>query len=182
VVFGNVVAALGRHITADAIVSMDAGVSAGMMYRYYPWSPPQILLTPIAGTMGWGMPGAVAAAMRHPDRQVICMIGDGGMLMGGMELSAASERQLPLMIILANNSSYGAIRLNLDRAYPGRRTATELHNPDFAVLAKAFGCRFFSINAESDIPQVLEAAFAERALTLVEVKTSLSTILPSHRS
>jgi acetolactate synthase-1/2/3 large subunit len=182
VVFGNVVAALGRHIAPDAIVSMDAGVSAGMMYRYYPWTPPQILLTPIAGTMGWGMPGAVAAALRHPDRQVICMIGDGGMLMGGMELAAASERGLPIMIILANNASYGAIRVNLDRAYPGRRTATELHNPDFIMLAKAFGCRTFSIGAENEIPFVLEAAFAERALTLVEIKTSLATILPSRRS
>jgi acetolactate synthase-1/2/3 large subunit len=145
-VFGNVVAELGRHIAPNAIVSMDAGVSAGMMYRYYPWSPPQILLTPIAGTMGWGMPGAVAAGLRHPDRQVICMIGDGGMLMGGMELAAASERNLPLVIILANNASYGAIRVNLDRAYPGRRTATELHNPDFIALAKAFGCRTFTIS------------------------------------
>jgi acetolactate synthase-1/2/3 large subunit len=132
--------------------------------------------------MGWGMPGAVAAALRHPDRQVVCMIGDGGMLMGGMELAAASGRNLPLVIILANNASYGAIRLNLDRAYPGRRTATELHNPDFITLAKAFGCRTFSIGAESDIPSVLEAAFAERALTLVDVKTSLATILPSRRS
>lgn len=182
VVFGNVVAELGRHIAPDAIVSMDAGVSAGMMYRYYPWSPPQILLTPIAGTMGWGMPGAVAAALRHPDRQVICMIGDGGMLMGGMELAAASERNLPLVIILANNASYGAIRVNLDRAYPGRRTATELHNPDFIALAKAFGCRTFAIATESEVPSVLEAAFDERALTLVEVKTSLNAILAPLRS
>jgi len=128
------------------------------------------------------MPGAVAAGLRHPDRQVICMIGDGGMLMGGMELAAASERNLPLVIILANNASYGAIRVNLDRAYPGRRTATELHNPDFIALAKAFGCRTFTIGAESEIPSVLEAAFAERALTLVEVKTSLSTILAPRRS
>ena len=154
---------------------MDAGVSAGMMYRYYPWTPPQILLTPIAGTMGWGMPGAVAAALRHPDRQVICMIGDGGMLMGGMELAAASERNLPITIVLANNSSYGAIRVNLDRAYPGRRTATELHNPDFVMMAKAFGCRTFSINAESEISSVLDAAFAERTLTLIDVNVIKTT-------
>lgn len=182
VVFGNVVAELGRHIAPDAIVSMDAGVSAGMMYRYYPWAPPQILLTPIAGTMGWGMPGAVAAGLRHPDRQVVCMIGDGGMLMGGMELAVAAGRKLPLVIILANNASYGAIRVNLDRAYPGGRTATELHNPDFGRLGEAFGCRVFSIAAETDIAPVLAEAFARRALTLVEVKTSLATVLPSRQS
>jgi len=181
VVFGNVVAELGRHIAADAIVAMDAGISAGMMYRYYPWTPPQVLLTPIAGTMGWGMPAAVAAAMRHPDRQVICMIGDGGMLMGGMELAVAAERNLPIVIVLANNASYGAIRLNLERAYPGRRTATDLHNPDFQTLARAFGCRTFSIDTEDEVAPVLAAAFAERALTVVEVKTSLSIALPQRR-
>ena len=177
VVFGNVIAELGRHIAPDAIVAMDAGISAGMMYRYYPWTPPQILLTPIAGTMGWGMPAAVAAAMRHPDRQVICMIGDGGMLMGGMELANAAERGLPITIILANNASYGAIRLNLDRAHPGRRVATDLHNPDFQMLARSFGCRCFAIGSEDEIAPVLAEAFATRALTFVEVKTSLSVAL-----
>ena len=178
VVFGNVIAELGKHIRPDAIVAMDAGISAGMMYRFYPWTPPQILLTPIAGTMGWGMPAAVAAAMRHPDRQVICMIGDGGMLMGGMELAAAAERNLPITIVLANNASYGAIRLNLDRAYPGRKTATELHNPDFQALARAFGCRTFAIDREDKVEPVLAEAFGTRALTFVEVKTSLTVALP----
>jgi acetolactate synthase-1/2/3 large subunit len=177
VVFGNVVAELGRHIAPDAIVAMDAGISAGMMYRFYPWTPPQILLTPVAGTMGWGMPAAVAAAMRHPERQVICMIGDGGMLMGGMELANAAERGLPIKIILANNASYGAIRLNLDRAHPGRRVATDLHNPDFQMLAASFGCRCFAIEREEDVAPVLSDAFAEPGLTFVEVKTSLSVAL-----
>ncbi|TDR90067.1 thiamine pyrophosphate-dependent enzyme [Enterovirga rhinocerotis] len=177
VVFGNVIAELGRHIAPDAIVAMDAGISAGMMYRYYPWTPPQILLTPIAGTMGWGMPAAVAAAMRHPDRQVICMIGDGGMLMGGMELANAAEHGLPITIILANNASYGAIRLNLDRAHPGRRVATDLHNPDFQMLARSFGCRSFGIEREEDVAPVLAEAFATKGLTFVEVKTSLSVAL-----
>lgn len=178
VVYGNVITEVSRHLTPDAIVAMDAGISAGLMYRYHAWTPPQILLTPITGTMGWGMPAAVAAAMRHPERQVVCMIGDGGMLMGGMELAAAAQRKLPILIILANNSSYGAIRLNLDRAYPGRTTATELHNPDFIGLARAFGCRAFSIETEDQVAPVLAQAFAERNLTFVEVKTSLSIALP----
>jgi acetolactate synthase-1/2/3 large subunit len=178
VVFGNVVARLGDHLAPDAIVAMDAGISAGLMYRYHAWSPPQILLTPVAGTMGWGMPAAVAAALRDPGRQVVCIIGDGGMLMGGMELAAASERNLPITIILANNASYGAIRLNLERAYPGRRTATDLHNPDFEMLARAFGCKTYRIEREQDIGPVLASAFAERALTLIEVRTSLAAALP----
>lgn len=179
VAFGDVVVALARHVAPDAIVSMDAGISAGLMYRHFPWTPPQTLLTPITGTMGWGMPGAVAASLRHPGRQVVCMIGDGGLLMGGMELAVAAERRLPITIILANNASYGAIRLNLERAYPGRRTATDLHNPDFQLLARAFGCRVLSIASADQVAPVLAEAFAERTLTLVEVRTSLSVALPA---
>lgn len=182
VVFGNVVTELKEHIAPDAIVSMDAGVSAGMLYRHYDWTPPQILLTPITGAMGWGMPGAVAAALRHPKRQVICMIGDGGFLMGGMELAVAMERQLPITIVLANNNSYGAIRRNLEQQYPGCRTGTDLCNPDFNLLGRAFGCRTFKISAESDIRPVLAEAFGQRTLTLVEVNTSLDAALPHQSS
>jgi acetolactate synthase-1/2/3 large subunit len=182
VAFGHVVEALREHIQPDAIVSMDAGISAGMMYRHYDWTPPQILLTPITGAMGWGVPGAVAAALRHPERQVICMIGDGGMLMGGMELAVAAERSLPITLILANNRSYGAIRVNLEREHPGRRTGTDLHNPDFVMLGRAFGCRTFAINSESEVRPVLAEAFSERLLTLVEVRTSLEVALPARGS
>jgi acetolactate synthase-1/2/3 large subunit len=178
VAFGRVVEALREHIHPDAIVSMDAGISAGMMYRHYDWTPPQILLTPITGAMGWGVPGAVAAALRYPGRQVICMIGDGGMLMGGMELAVAAERSLPITLILANNRSYGAIRVNLEREHPGRRTATDLHNPDFIMLGRAFGCRTFAINSEPEIRPILAEAFSKRSLTLVEIRTSLEVALP----
>ena len=179
VVFGNVVAALSEHIQPGAVVSMDAGISAGLMYRYYKWTPPQILLTPIAGTMGWGIPGAVAAALRHPDRQVIAMVGDGGMLMNGMELAVAAERDLPIVIILANNASYAAIRVNLDRAFPRQRLATDLWNPDFRMIGRAFGCRTLAIDTEDQVVPILEEAFAGSRLTLVEVRTSLESVLPS---
>jgi len=177
VAFGNVVLEMGQYVKPDAIVSMDAGISAAMLYRHYNWTPPQLLLTPIAGTMGWGIPGAVAAALRFPDRQIICMIGDGGLLMGGMELAVAAERKLPITIILANNKSYGAIRLNLEREYPGRQTATVLHNPDFQQLSAAFGCKTYQIINDDEIASVLASAFSTRALTLVEVRTSLQVAL-----
>jgi acetolactate synthase-1/2/3 large subunit len=178
VVFGNVVAALGRHIASDAIVALDAGISAALMYRYYEFKPPQILLTPITGSMGFGIPAAVSASLRYPERQVICLIGDGGILMGGNELAVAAERGLPITVLLANNNSYGAIRVNLEREYPGRTTATQLHNPDFSHLAAAYGCRFLKIEREDEVEDVLAAAFSERGLTLVEVQTSLEIALP----
>lgn len=181
VVFGNVVAELGQYIKTDAIVALDAGVSAAMMYRHYPFKTGQILLTPITGAMGFGIPAAVAASLRYPQRQVICVIGDGGMLMGGNELAVALERNLPLVILLANNVSYGAIRVNLDRSYPGRSVATRLANPDFQQLGRAYGCKTLKISNEDEVVPMLREAFAERCLTFVEVKTSLNVVLPSLR-
>ena len=98
--------------------------------------------------------------------------------MGGNELAVAAERNLPLVILLANNTSYAAIRVNLDRAYPGQRTATDLWNPDFALMGQAYGCHTLRIEREDEVEPVLAEAFSERRLTFVEVRTSLESVLP----
>ena len=178
VVFGNVIAALALHAAKDALFAMDAGISPAMLYRHFPLQPDQRVLCLVTGSMGFGIPAATAAGLRFPDRQVICIIGDGGFLMGGNELAVAAERKLPLVVILANNNSYGAIRVNLERAFPGQRTATELVNPDFQLIGQAYGAKTLKIAREDQIAPVLAEAFAHKGLVFVEVTTSLSTALP----
>lgn len=178
VVFGNVIAALAPHVAKDALFAMDAGISPAMLYRHFSIQQDQTVLCLVTGSMGFGIPAATAAGMRFPDRQVICLIGDGGFLMGGNELAVAAERKLPLVVILANNNSYGAIRVNLEKAFPGRRTATDLVNPDFQLIGRAYGAKTLKIAREDEIAPVLAEAFAHKGLVLVEVTTSLSTALP----
>jgi acetolactate synthase-1/2/3 large subunit len=111
VVFGNVIAALEKHIAPDAIFAMDAGINAAMLYRHHVFTRGQTLLTPITGTMGWGIPAATAAALRYPKRQVICLIGDGGFLMGGNELAVAATTAVwAPSASISNASSPGAPR------------------------------------------------------------------------
>jgi acetolactate synthase-1/2/3 large subunit len=178
-VFGNVVASLAGRLKRDAIVTMDAGMSAAMLYKQVPWQPPQLMLATIAGVMGAGIPGAVAAAMRCPDRQVVCAVGDGSFLMTGNELALAVERKLDLCIVLSHNRSYGSIRVQQEREFPGRVEGTNLSTADFAMLGRAFGCKALVIEHEADIERVLEEALASKGPVLVEVKASLSAMLPA---
>jgi acetolactate synthase-1/2/3 large subunit len=175
VVFGSVIAALARRDTADAVFTIDAGNFSGWLSRYYPFRASHRLLGPISGAMGFGVPAAVAAALRLK-RRVICLVGDGGMLMTGNELAVAVQHKLPLLIIVSSNGSYGTIRLHQERAFPGRRIATDLANPDFARLAEAFGATGIRVEHEAEIESALDRAFAAAGPVLIDVRTSLEHI------
>jgi acetolactate synthase I/II/III large subunit len=174
--FESVVEIIGRHLPSDAIVTLDAGTFAAPAYRLIPFAPPQRLLAPASGAMGFGVPAAVAAALRMPQRRVICLVGDGGFLMTGNELAVARDRGLALKTVLSENGMYGSIRLHQEREYPGRVIGTSFANPDFELFGRAFGCNVTRIRARDDLaslPQIL----ARPALELVVVDTSLEAVL-----
>ena len=129
-----------------------------------------------AGAMGMGVPSAIASALRDPGRQVVCFVGDGGFLMTGNEMIAAVERNLPIRFIVSNNASYGTIRLYQERNHPDRALATNLSNPDFVLLAEAYGLKGFKIETDDDIKPAIAEAFAVDGPSLIEVKTSLEYI------
>jgi acetolactate synthase-1/2/3 large subunit len=137
--FGAVVSAFARRAAADAVVITDAGNFGSWVHRHWPWQPGNLLLGLVGGAMGFGVPGAVAAALRLPGRQVLSFIGDGGMLMTGGELATAMQHGAALKLIVSNNRSYGTIRLHQERDYPHRVSATDLANPDFSAWARSFG-------------------------------------------
>jgi acetolactate synthase-1/2/3 large subunit len=89
--------------------------------------------------MGYGLPAAIAAKLRLPERCVVAVAGDGDFLMNGQELATAAKYGLDLLVIVVDNSSYGTIRMHQERDFPGRVNATDLANPDFSALARAFG-------------------------------------------
>jgi acetolactate synthase-1/2/3 large subunit len=178
VAFGNVVRALGE-LTPDATsIVPDAGISAALAYKFFPFKGKRKLYSTMSGVMGYGVPGAVAIAMREPERTVVCLVGDGGFMMTGNELAVAVERKLPVKIFLSNNRSLGTIRLHQERMYPGRSHATDLTGPDFSKLAQAFGCETLLIERDEDVEPMIRAALAAAGPVFVEVKASLSAILP----
>ncbi len=173
VVFGNVIKGLAGALDDDAVIANDAGNFSTWLHRLFPFKPTHTFLGAVAGAMGFGVPAAVAAGLRHPDRQVACLVGDGGFQMTGNEMSVAVERNLPIRIFVSNNGSLGTIRLYQEKDYPGRTIATDLPNPDFAAVGAAFGLTAFKIETEDDVAPVIEKAMAVDGPALVEVATSL---------
>lgn len=175
--FERVVEVVGRHLPPDALVTVDAGMFGAPVYRLIPFAPPQRLLAPISGAMGFGVPAAVAAALRHPERPVICFVGDGGFLMTGSELAVALERELPLKVIVSENRSYGSIRYQQEKHYPGRVVGTGFVNPDLALMGQAFGFEVTRIGKADEL-HALPEILGRPGPQFVLVNTSLKAILP----
>ena len=174
--FGAVVDAFGRRAAADAVVITDAGNFGSWVHRHWPWQPGNLLLGLVGGAMGFGVPGAVAAALRMPGRQVLSFIGDGGMLMTGGELATAVQTGAALKLIVSNNRSYGTIRLYQERDYPRRISGTDLANPDFAAWAQSFGAEGIAIAREDEIEDAVERTLAAEGSVVLEVRSSLEAI------
>jgi acetolactate synthase-1/2/3 large subunit len=175
--FEDVVHIVGQHLSDDAIVTVDAGTFGAPVYRVIPFAPPQRLLAPISGAMGFGVPAAVAAGLRDPQRMIVCFVGDGGLLMTGSELAVALERKLPLKIIVSENGTYGSIRIHQERLYPGRVVGTSFTNPDLALIGQAYGCAVTRISDKaqlSRLPGLLRAPGPQ----FIVVDTSVNAIVP----
>ena len=180
--FTQVVKAVRDQASTDAIVCLDAGTFAAPVYRHFGFVPPQRLMSPLAGTMGYGTPAAIASQLRFPGRQVICMVGDGGFMMTGNEMIAAVERKLPILFILANNASYASIRIQQELHYPGRMLGTSLFNPDFEQIARAFGMQAQRIESPEEVAGAVKRGLGGDGPRFIEVKASLSVTLPERRS
>ncbi|MGE0773626.1 MAG: thiamine pyrophosphate-binding protein [Sphingomonadaceae bacterium] len=166
---------------ADAIVTLDAGTFAAPFYRKVRWRLGQRLLAPISGAMGFGVPAAVAAGLRHPERTVICMVGDGGVLMTGNEMAVGMARGLPIKVIISENNSYGSIRIHQERDHPGHISGTDLVNPDMARWAASFGAPMVLVNELSDL-ETLAAALRAPGPMVALVRTSLEAVLPGRKA
>ena len=155
----------------DAITTYGAGNFSGWATRFLPTHGFPSALGPRNGSMGFGLPAAVAAALVHPERSVFCIAGDGDFLMNGQEMATAVQYGADITVVLNDNSVYGTIRGHQDREYPGRATATALQNPDFAAMATAFGGLGIRVERTEDFRDAFERALEHKGLSLVHCIT-----------
>lgn len=174
----EVVAHLSRVIPDDAIITNGAGNYAAWLHRFIQHSPARRQLAPTSGAMGYGVPAAIAAKLAHPEREVFAFAGDGCFLMTGQELATAVQYDAHVVIIVVDNGSYGTIRMHQERQFPGRISATDLRNPDFAAFARAFGAWAATVETTAAFPDALAAARTANAPALIHVKTSVEDISP----
>ena len=126
--------------------------------------------------MGYGVPAAVAAALRFPERQVLAVAGDGDFLMNGQELATAVQYACDLLVIVVDNSAYGTIRMHQEREFPGRISATDLANPDFAALAQAFGAWSARAETTAAFAAALAEAHQRKGLRLIHLVTDVERL------
>ncbi len=173
---GLCVAAMRERLPADSIICNGAGNYSGWWHRYWRYAGPGTQLAPTAGAMGYGVPAATAAALRHPDRTVVALAGDGCFLMNGQELATAVAHGANMLVLVIDNSGYGTIRMHQEREYPGRISGTRLQNPDFAALGRAYGCWAETVETTADFAPALARAMAETGVRLLHLKTDIEVI------
>ncbi|MFO1132807.1 MAG: thiamine pyrophosphate-binding protein [Hyphomicrobiales bacterium] len=135
----EVMSHLREVMPADTVYCNGAGNYATWVHRFWPFRAFASQLAPTSGTMGYGVPAAVAAKALQPQREIVAFAGDGCFMMNGQEFATMLQHGLPVIVVVVDNGMYGTIRMHQEREYPGRISATELKNPDFAALARAYG-------------------------------------------
>jgi len=161
---------LSDHVEEDAVATNGAGNYAAFLHRYFRWRRAGTQLAPTSGSMGYGLPAAVAAKIAHPDRLVVCLAGDGCLQMTLNELSTARQHGAAVIVIVANNGRYGTIRMHQERHYPGRVSGTDLANPDFAALARAHGGFGAVIKDDAHFGDAFRRAEAAGSLAILELR------------
>ncbi|HVW75746.1 MAG TPA: thiamine pyrophosphate-binding protein [Rhizomicrobium sp.] len=170
---------LRAHLPDDAIICNGAGNYAGWIHRFYRFRRFNTQMGTICGFMGYGMPAAVAMKAIHPERTVVAINGDGDFLMNGQELATAAQYKLPIIAVVLDNSTFGTIRMHQEREYPGRVSGTDLVNPDFAAMARAFGGFGARVEKTADFAPAFEAAQASGLPSVIHVKVDPEGITPT---
>jgi acetolactate synthase-1/2/3 large subunit len=176
---GAVMVWLREQLPVDAIICNGAGNYAAWIHRFYRFRRFATHIAPTAASMGYGMPSAVAMQRLYPGRKIVCLNGDGDFLMNGQEFATAVMYALPIVVIIADNGIYGTIRMHQEREYPGRVSATSLHNPDFAAYGRTFGGFGATVERTQDFGDAFRAAEASGKPAIIHLKIDPEAMTPA---
>lgn len=178
---GQVISFLNKILPEDTIITNGAGNYAAWLQRFYHYRGHSTQLAPTSGTMGYGLPAAIAAKILYPNRMVVCFAGDGDFMMTGEEFATAVQYEVPLIVVIVDNAMYGTIRMHQERDYPDRTIGTTLQNPDFVAYGKAFGGEGIEVTTTAQFFEVWDQAlnFTKQGKpTIIHCKIDPEAILP----
>ena len=176
---GEIVVWLRRRLPDDAILTNGAGNYSGWLHRFFRFRRYGTQLAPTSGTMGYGLPAAIAAKLKFPERPVVAFAGDGCFQLTSQEFATAVQYGAAVVMVIVNNGVHGTIRMHQERDYPGRVIATDLVNPDFAALARAHGGHGETVAATEQFAPAFERAVASGKPAIIEVKFDPEAIATS---
>ena len=177
--YGEIMGWLRDRLPEDAVVCNGAGNYSIWVHRFLRFRSYGSQLAPTSGSMGYGVPAAVAAKRIHPGKTVVAFAGDGCFLMNGQEFATACQYDLPVIVIVVDNGMYGTIRMHQERDYPGRVSATTLKNPDFAALARAYGGHGETVHDTAAFAPAFERALASGRPSILHLFLDPQAITPA---
>ena len=167
---GNIICWLRDQIPADTITTVGAGNYSSWLHRFQRPRRAATFLGSTSGSMGYGLPAAIAAQLRHRDRFTLCFAGDGCIQMTMQEFGTAVQTGVTPLVIVVDNCMYGTIRTHQERLFPGRVSATTLRNPDFAAIARAYGGHGETVAREEEFPAAFKRARASGKAALIHLR------------
>jgi acetolactate synthase-1/2/3 large subunit len=176
-----VVGWLSEHLPEDAILCNGAGNYTVWVHRFFRYKRLRTELAPVSGAMGYGVPAAIAAKLRHPQRSVVALAGDGCFMMYPQELATAIQHYANVVILIVNNGTYGTIRMHQERRYPGRVIATDLVNPDMVALAHSFGAFAERVDTTAGFAGAFQRAVASGRPAVLDLRVDPEQISPTFR-
>jgi acetolactate synthase-1/2/3 large subunit len=175
---GEIMAFLRTRLPRDAIQTCGAGNFTVWAHRFAEFTQYGTQVCPRSGSMGYGVAAAIAAKLAHPERIALCFTGDGDFVMSSPELATAVQHDLPIVVLLVNNGMYGTIRMHQERVFPGRVVGTDLVNPDFPALARAYGAHAERVERTGDFEAAFERALASGRPAVLELPVDPERISP----
>jgi len=169
---------LSQSLPEETLICNGAGNYAAFVHKYFQYKTYKTQLAPTSGSMGYGVPAAIAAKLANPDKPVIAFAGDGCFMMTCQELATAMQYEAPVVIVIVNNGMYGTIRMHQEREYPGRVVGTRLVNPDFAAFARSFGAHGETVASTEDFKPALARAMASGTSAVIEIKMDPEALTP----
>ncbi|MEM7259482.1 MAG: thiamine pyrophosphate-dependent enzyme, partial [Pseudomonadota bacterium] len=177
----QVCAHLREVLPDDVIVTNGAGNFTVWPGKFIRYGQQARLLAPQSGAMGYGLPAAITAKLEYPERTVVCFAGDGDLQMNIQELATAAQSGACPIILVVNNGIYGTIRAHQETHYPARVFGTTMSNPDFVLLAQAYGFFAQRVDNTSAFAAAFERALASRTGALLDLSVSSEAISPFKR-
>jgi acetolactate synthase-1/2/3 large subunit len=170
---------LEANLPDDAVCTNGAGNYATWLHRFHRFRRYATQAAPTSGSMGYGLPAAVAAKLAFPEREVVCFAGDGCLQMTMQEFGTACQDGANIIVLVIDNGMYGTIRMHQERTYPGRPSATKLVNPDFAALARSYGAFGETVESTEAFGPAYERARKAGTPALLHLKLDPEAITPA---
>lgn len=176
----RVIASMQQQLADHSIITNGAGNYATWIHRFWRFRHYGSQLAPTSGSMGYGLPAAIAGKLAHPERTVVCMAGDGCYQMTMQELASTIQAKANIIIILVDNGIYGTIRMHQEKRFPERISGTNMVNPDFAALAKSYGIYSARVETNEQFDEALATAIKTQGSSLLHLILDPEVITPTH--